>query len=64
MKKRVEHEELLADVLGENEQSRAATLEYGLAALRRVRARRRVTRLVIVSVPLFVFAAIDRKSVV
>lgn len=47
MKKRIEQEELLADVLTEDEECRASTLEHGLVALRRVRSRRRVSRLAI-----------------
>ena len=59
MKKRVEHEELLADVLSENESWRAATLEQGLATLRRVRSRRRTVRLTMAfAAPLLVLAAV------
>src|SRR5882724_2343793 len=58
MKKRIEHEELLADVLADDEQCRAAILERGLVALRRTRARRRVARLTILGItPLFVVTA-------
>lgn len=57
MKKRIEHEELLTDVLGQDEQCRATTLGDGLAAVRRVRARRRVGRLTAsVAAPLAVIA--------
>lgn len=57
MKKHVEREELLAEVLAGHEECRAATLERGLIAMRRARARRRVTRLVLASMPVLVFAA-------
>jgi hypothetical protein len=57
MKKRVEHEELLADVLGENEPCRTPILERGLAALRRARTRRRAARLVLTVAPLLLLAA-------
>src|SRR5688500_11214230 len=47
MKKRFEHDELLADVLADTapEQFRIATLDRGLAAMRRTRTRRRALRL-------------------
>jgi hypothetical protein len=57
MKKRVEHEELLADVLAENEPCRATILERGLAALRRARTRRRAARLILTVAPLLLLAA-------
>src|SRR5688572_2884715 len=43
MKKRTDHDELLADVLGEtaSEEFRSATLDRGLAEIRRLRRRRR-----------------------
>jgi hypothetical protein len=58
MKKPVEHHELLADVLAENEPGRAAILERGLAALRRTRMRRRAVRLTLAVVPLLVAVAV------
>jgi hypothetical protein len=58
MKKRLEHEELLADVLAGDEPCRAAILDGGLAALRRARTHRRSVRLTLVVVPLFVLAAL------
>jgi len=58
MKKRIEDNQLFADVLEADEQFRAATLDQGLAALRRTRARRRTVRLVAGTLlPLLVLAA-------
>jgi hypothetical protein len=45
MKKRVEDNELFAEVLAADERLRAAILEHGLAALRQTRMRRRAVRL-------------------
>lgn len=45
MKKRVENNELFAQVLAAEEGFRTATLEHGLAALRRTRRRRKTVRM-------------------
>jgi hypothetical protein len=59
MKRRIEDEELLADVLAENEQGRATTLDHGIATLRRVRSRRRTARLMLsVTAPLVIMVVI------
>jgi hypothetical protein len=58
MKNDIERDELLADVLAEESQLRAETLERGLAEMRRVRRRRRTGRAVAMCVPILLFAAV------
>ena len=60
MKTPSENEELLAEVLADDEELRAATLQAGLAELRSKRRRRSATRVVLVAlVPLAVAAALS-----
>ncbi|HTD66805.1 MAG TPA: hypothetical protein VK846_09790 [Candidatus Limnocylindria bacterium] len=59
MKKRIEQKELLEDVLVEDQGYRTATLEHGLAAMRRQRTRRRLASLALsVSAPVLLLAAV------
>jgi predicted TIM-barrel fold metal-dependent hydrolase len=58
MKEPSEKEELLADVMGSDEELRAATLQKGLMALRRRRRLRKVRTLVLALAPLAGAAAL------
>ena len=59
MKTPLEHEELLRDVLAEAEDTRALTLNQGLVALRRARARRRVGQLTLAAASVWVLAILS-----
>ena len=58
MKKRLEHEELLHEMLAEAGDARATSFSHGLAALRRTRVRRRTARLALSVIPILLLAGL------